>query len=49
MHKDFTKMKYQSHIYIDFMTKRMNYPVEDMYTPAVPWEKILKTNKPITL
>lgn len=47
MHKDFTKMKYQSHIYIDFMTKRMNYPVEDMYTPAVPWEKILKTNKPI--
>jgi len=47
MHKDFTKMKYQTHIYIDFMTKRMNYPVEDMYTPAVPWEKILKTNKPI--
>lgn len=47
MHKDFVKMKYQSHIYIDFMTKRMNYPVEDMYTPAVPWEKILKTNKPI--
>src|SRR5690606_31581590 len=47
MHKDFTKMKYQSHIYIDFMTKRMNYPVEDMYTPVVPWEKILKSNKPI--
>lgn len=47
MQKDFIKMKYQPHIYIDFMTKRMNLPTEDNYTKAVPWEKILKTNKPI--
>ena len=47
MHKDFVKMKYQPHVYIDFMTKRMNFPTEDNYTAAVPWEKILATNKPI--
>lgn len=45
MNKDFIKMKYQPHIYVDFMTKRMNFPTEDNYTPAVPWEKILKTNQ----
>ena len=45
MHKDFVKMKYQPHVYIDFMTKRMNLPTEDNYTAAVPWEKILKTNQ----
>jgi phage terminase large subunit-like protein len=47
MHKDFVKMKYQPHVYIDFMTKRMNLPTEDNYTAAVPWEKISATNKPI--
>lgn len=47
MHKDFVKMKYQPHVYIDFMTKRMNFPTEENYTKAVPWEKILATNKPI--
>lgn len=47
MHKDFVKMKYQPHVYIDFMTKRMNFPTEDNYTAAVPWEKILTTNQPI--
>ena len=47
MNKDFIKMKYQPHIYVDFMNKRMNFPTEDNYTPAVPWEKILKTNQPI--
>jgi len=47
MHKDFTKMKYQPHVYIDFMTKRMNFPTEDNYTRVAPWGKILATNKPI--
>ena len=47
MNKDFIKMKYQHHIAIDFLTKRMNYPVEDVYKEAVPWKKVLKTNRPI--
>jgi len=47
MEKDAIKMKYQPHIAIDFLTKRMNFPTEDAYTAAVPWEKILKTDKPI--
>lgn len=47
MDKDAVKMKYQPHIAIDFLTKRMNFPTEDAYTAAVPWEKILKTDKPI--
>lgn len=45
--KDSIKMKYQPHKAIDFLTKRMNFPTEDNYTAAVPWEKILATNKPI--
>lgn len=47
MEKAFTKMKYQPHIAIDFMTKRMNMPAQDNFTAAVPWEKILKTNREI--
>ena len=47
MDKAFIKMKYQPHIAIDFMTKRMNLPAQDNFTTAVPWEKILKTNRPI--
>ena len=47
MEKAFTKMKYQPHIAIDFMTKRMNMPAQDNFTVAVPWEKILKTNREI--
>ncbi len=37
-------MKYQNHIALDFMTKRMNMPAQDNFTAAVPWEKIIKTN-----
>lgn len=47
MKKAFIKMKYQLHIAIDFMTKRMNLPAQDNFTAAVPWEKILATNRPI--
>ncbi|WP_236889493.1 terminase TerL endonuclease subunit [Clostridium botulinum] len=47
MKKAFVKMKYQPHIAIDFMTKRMNLPAQDNFTAAVPWEKIKKTNRPI--
>jgi len=45
--KAYTKMKYQSHLAIDFMTKRMNLPAQDNFTIVAPWEKILATNQPI--
>ncbi|MCC5425857.1 terminase TerL endonuclease subunit [Clostridium botulinum] len=45
MKKASVKMKYQPHIAIDFMTKRMNLPAQDNFTAAVPWEKIKKTNR----
>lgn len=47
MDKEFIKIKYQNHVALDFMTKRMNLPAQDAFTAAVPWEKILKTNREI--
>ncbi|HCL4578787.1 TPA: terminase large subunit [Clostridium botulinum] len=47
MDKAFIKMKYQLHIAIDFLTKRMNLPAQDNFTCAVPWDKIIKTNREI--
>jgi len=47
LNKAYTKMKYQSHLAIDFMTKRMNMPAQDNFTVVAPWEKILATNQPI--
>ncbi|WP_225893503.1 terminase TerL endonuclease subunit [Clostridium botulinum] len=47
MDKEFIKMKYQNHVALDFMTKRMNLPAQDNFTAAVPWEKIIKTNREI--
>jgi phage terminase large subunit-like protein len=47
LNKVFTKMKYQPHLAIDFMTKRMNMPAQDNFTVVAPWEKILATNQPI--
>jgi phage terminase large subunit-like protein len=40
MNKIFTKMKYQAYLAIDFMTKRMNFPAEDIYLVVAEWEKI---------
>lgn len=40
MDKAFIKMKYQPEIAIDFMTKRMNFPAEDIYAAVAEWEKI---------
>ena len=45
--KVFVKMQYQSHLAIDFMTKRMNMPAQDNFVVVAPWEKILATNQPI--
>ena len=47
MDKAFTKMQYQPNVAIDFMTKRMNLPAQDNFICAVPWEKIVKTNREI--
>jgi phage terminase large subunit-like protein len=47
LNKAYAKMKYQSHLAIDFMTKRMNLPAQDNFTVVAPWEKILATNQPI--
>lgn len=49
MEDEFIKMKYQSTIAIEFMTKRMNCPAEDAFAAVAEWEKILATNKPIPL
>jgi phage terminase large subunit-like protein len=40
MDKAFIKMKYQPEMAIDFMTKRMNFPAEDIYATVAEWEKI---------
>ena len=47
LEKAFTRIKYQHGLAIDFMTKRMNMPAQDNFTPVAPWEKILATNQPI--
>ena len=47
LEKVFVKMKYQAHLAIDFMTKRMNMPIQDNFTVVAPWEKILATNQSI--
>ena len=47
LEKVFVKMKYQAHLAIDFMTKRMNMPAQDNFIVVAPWEKILATNQPI--
>src|SRR5690554_6795601 len=40
-------MKYQPHLAIEFMTKRMNLPAQDNFVVVAPWEKILATNQEI--
>jgi phage terminase large subunit-like protein len=46
MDKAFIKMKYQPEIAIDFMTKRMNFPAEDIYAAVAEWEKIKAAANP---
>lgn len=47
MEEEYEKMQDQPEIAIEFMTKRMNRPAQDMYAVVALWEKILATNKPI--
>ena len=47
MEQDYELSKHEPSMASEFMTKRMNFPAVDGYTIAVPWEKILATNKPI--
>ncbi len=46
MDKVYAKMKYQPHLAIDFMTKRMNCPAEDIYAAVVEWDKIVAAANP---
>lgn len=45
--KHWIDAKYRHSAAIEFYTKRMNFPKQDVYAAAVPWEKIEATNKPI--
>jgi len=47
MQDEFARMPHQPHVAVEFMTKRMNLPAQDSKVAAVPWEKILATNRPI--
>lgn len=46
MGKVFAKMKYQPHLALDFMTKRLNFPAEDIYKAVAEWEKIQAAASP---
>jgi len=46
MDKVYAKMKYQPHLAIDFMTKRMNRPAEDIYAAVAEWDKIVAAANP---
>lgn len=45
MQDEFEEMQYKPHMAIEFLTKRMNMPAQDNFTPVAPWEKILATNQ----
>jgi len=47
MEEDFELMKHQNHVAVDFLTKRMNFPVQNKYDVAVPWEQIKATDQEI--
>lgn len=47
MEEDFILMKHQNHVAVDFLTKRMNYPVQNKHEVAVPWDQIAATNQEI--
>ena len=47
MQDEFEEMQYKPHMAIEFLTKRMNMPAQDNFTPVAPWEKIKATNQPI--
>lgn len=47
MEEDFILMKHQNHVAVDFLTKRMNYPVQNKHEVAIPWEQIAATNQEI--
>lgn len=46
MEKVFVKMRYQAHLAIEFMTKRMNFPAEDIYAAVAEWDKIQAAASP---
>lgn len=47
MEEDFILMEHQSHVAVDFYTKRMNFPLQNKHEVAIPWNQIKATNQPI--
>ena len=47
MEQEYLEMERQPQMAIEFMTKRMNLPAQNCYTPVASWEKIKATNRPI--
>ena len=47
MEQEYYEMERQPQMAVEFMTKRMNLPAQNCYTPVATWEKIVATNRPI--
>lgn len=47
MRSEYTRMQINSAIRLEFMTKRMNRPVEDVRTVVATYDDVLSTNKPL--
>lgn len=47
MERVYDAMQSNPAMYIEFMTKRMNCPAQDSFTPIATWDKIMATNQPI--
>lgn len=47
MEQEYYEMERQPQMAIEFMTKRMNLPAQNCYTPVATWEKIVATNREV--
>lgn len=47
MEQEYYEMERQPQMAVEFMTKRMNLPAQNCYTPVAIWEKIVATNREI--
>ncbi len=47
MEQEYYEMQDQAQMAIEFMTKRMNLPAQELYTSVAEWDKIVATNRPL--
>lgn len=47
MIQEYYEMERQPQMAVEFMTKRMNLPAQNCYTPVATWEKIVATNREV--